>query len=160
MPFQKTVLGEPALGVAGDMYGHNPVFYHLPTPLAGEGGVYVGRAVWLDPADATGGTVLNKGTGKPIGIVRRVIGAPIEWRDEATMLIPEGMPVTVVAVGNMVAAPTTAATLGQKVFASLTTGELSTDAAGATVAGAVETNFAVKGNAAAGETVHISYQLP
>lgn len=151
MAFQTQVYAEPALGVQGQRYGGNPARYYLPTPLAGENGVTVGRCVWRVATDATGQTVANTGTGAPAGIACREKTVPQEMFAEATMRIPAGYPVPVMQEGDVVLVSTTPAVVGQRVFAKLATGEVSTAAPGATVSGAVETVFEVRKAAPANE---------
>lgn len=151
MPFQKQVNEEVARGIPGQRYGGNPVSHLLPTPRAGAGGVTVGNFVWLDPSDTTGQTVINTGTGKPLGIAQREKNVRLGTDEEATMLIPAGCPVPTVLAGDLIIVSGTAATLGQKVFATLATGVPVTGAAGATVSGAVESNFSVREAAAINE---------
>jgi len=151
MPFQSNVKESVARGIPGQRYGGNPVTHLLPTPKAGAGGVTVGRFVWLDPSDTTGQTVINTGTGYPLGIAQRNRVHPLPADKEASMLIPAGSTVAVVTSGDLIIASGTAATPGQKVFATLTTGAPVTGTAGATVSGAVESNFMVREAAAVNE---------
>lgn len=156
MPFQKQVNEDIARGIPGQRYGGNPVTHLLPTPRAGADGVTVGYFVWLDPSDATGQTVINTGTGKPLGIAQREKSARLGTDKEATMLIPAGCPVPTIQAGDLVIVAETAAAPGETVFATLATGVPVTGAAGATVAGAEESNFLVREAAAAGEPFLIS----
>lgn len=151
MPFQKQVNENIARGIPGQRYGGNPVTHLLPTPKAGADGVTVGNFVWLDPADTTGQTVINTGTGKPLGIAQREKSVRLGLDEEASMLIPAGWPVAVVLAGDQIIVSATAAAPGQKVFATLGTGVPVTGAAGATVSGAVESNFSVREAAAINE---------
>ena len=147
MSFQKQVNADPALGVAGQPYGGNPSRYYLPTPLAGDDGVTVGLFVW--PVGV--GRVANAGTGAPIGVATREKTVPIPLLENASMLIPSGLPVSTLQEGEILLAAATAVTVGQKVFASLTTGKVATGAAGATVSGHVETIFEVRTAASAND---------
>ena len=111
----------------------------------------MGYFAWADPADVSGRTVINTGTGKPLGIVQREKTVRLGADEEATMLIPEGCAVPTVRAGDLIIASGTAAVYGQKVFATLATGQPVTGDAGGTVAGAVESNFSVREAAAADE---------
>lgn len=144
MATQKQV-GGIALGVPGTLYGHNPAAFYLPTPIAGAGGVTIGNFAW--PADDT---MVNNGTGTPVGVVVRVRVQPLPSDEDATMLIPAGHAVPVLVRGSIILASAAAASVGQKVFANLATGAASTAAAGATVEGHIETEFTVRTSAAAG----------
>lgn len=156
MGFQKTINIQPAPAVEGDFASANP----RASVLAGEGafiadtaGVTVGRFAWADSS----GLVTNAGAGAPTGFVHREQQALITaWLGETSMLVPEGLPITLHNEGDFWVKTLTVATVGQKVFASLTTGEVKTDAAGATVAGYVETIFKVGSAGAANELIKIT----
>lgn len=160
MPFQKTIATYPAAGVTGQRAGLNPVAMLLPVPTAGEGGVTVGNAVWLDPDAPT--TVIMETAQvasaypPPVGIVVRDMASTIPCEDEATMQISEGRPVAVAVRGDLLIAAPAAATVGQKIFANYTTGALSLGAAGGSVASSVETDWVVRSAGQAGEIIHIS----
>lgn len=160
MPFQQSVNTYPAGGVTGQRAGLNPVAMLLPVPTAGEGGVTVGNAVWLDPDAPT--TVIMETAQvasaypPPVGIVVRDMASTIPCEDEATMQISEGRPVAVAVRGDLLIAAPAAATVGQKVFANYTTGALSLGAAGGSVASSVETDWVVRSAGQAGDIIHIS----
>lgn len=158
MPFQSAISMYPAAGVTGQRAGLNPIAMLLPVPLAGEGGVTVGHAVWADPDDPTTVIMSNAGatTDKPAGIVVRDMASIVPCNAEATMQLEAGRPVAVAVRGDLLIAAPAAATVGQKVFANYTTGELSLGAAGATVASSVETDWLVRSAGAAGDIIHIS----
>lgn len=160
MTFQKTIATYPAAGVTGQRAGLNPVAMLLPVPTAGEGGVTVGNAVWLDPDAPT--TVIMETAQvasaypPPVGIVVRDMASTIPCEDEATMQISEGRPVAVAVRGDLLIAAPAAATVGQKVFANYTTGALSLGAAGGSVASSVETDWVVRSAGQTGDIIHIS----
>lgn len=160
MPFQQSVNTYPAGGVTGQRAGLNPVAMLLPVPTAGEGGVTVGNAVWLDPDAPT--TVIMETAQvasaypPPVGIVVRDMASTIPCADEATMQIEAGRPVAVAVRGDLLIAAPAAATVGQKVFANYTTGALSLGAAGGSVASSVETDWVVRSAGQAGDIIHIS----
>lgn len=160
MPFQKNIATYPAAGVTGQRAGLNPVAMLLPVPTAGEGGVTVGNAVWLDPDAPT--TVIMETAQvasaypPPVGIVVRDMASTIPCEDEATMQISEGRPVAVAVRGDLLIAAPAAATVGQKIFANYTTGALSLGAAGGSVASSVETDWVVRSAGQAGDIIHIS----
>lgn len=160
MPFQQSVNTYPAGGVTGQRAGLNPVAMLLPVPTAGEGGVTVGNAVWLDPDAPT--TVIMETAQvasaypPPVGIVVRDMASTIPCADEATMQIEAGRPVAVAVRGDLLIAAPAAATVGQKVFANYTTGALSLGAAGGSVASSVETDWVVRSAGASGDIIHIS----
>lgn len=160
MPFQKTIATYPAAGVTGQRAGLNPVAMLLPVPTAGEGGVTVGNAVWLDPDAPT--TVIMETAQvasaypPPVGIVVRDMASTIPCADEATMQIEAGRPVAVAVRGDLLIAAPAAATVGQKVFANYTTGALSLGAAGGSVDSSVETDWVVRSAGQTGDIIHIS----
>lgn len=160
MPFQQSVNTYPAGGVTGQRAGLNPVAMLLPVPTAGEGGVTVGNAVWLDPDAPT--TVIMETAQvasaypPPVGIVVRDMASTIPCEDEATMQISDGRPVAVAVRGDLLIAAPAAATVGQKVFANYTTGALSLGAAGGSVASSVETDWVVRSAGQTGGIIHIS----
>ena len=160
MPFQQSVNTYPAGGVTGQRAGLNPVAMLLPVPTAGEGGVTVGNAVWLDPDAPT--TVIMETAQvasaypPPVGIVVRDMASTSPCEDEATMQISEGRPVAVAVRGDLLIAAPAAATVGQKVFANYTTGALSLGAAGGSVASSVETDWVVRSAGQTGDIIHIS----
>ena len=160
MPFQQSVNTYPAGGVTGQRAGLNPVAMLLPVPTAGEGGVTVGNAVWLDP-DAPPTVIMETAQvasayPPPVGIVVRDMASTIPCEDEATMQISEGRPVAVAVRGDLLIAAPAAATVGQKVFANYTTGALSLGAAGGSVASSVETDWVVRSAGQTGDIIHIS----
>jgi len=155
MTFQSTVNLQPAPAVAGDFASANPratVLADAGALVAGTGGVTVGRFAW-----ANSGVVLNSGTGAPTGFVHRENNALITaFLAESSLVIPDGMGLTLFNGGDFWAKTLTTATVGQKVFASLTTGEVKTGATGATVDGYVETSFKVASAASANELIKIT----
>lgn len=153
MGFQKHVSMYPAPGVPGQQAGLNPVAYLLPVPVAGEGGVLTGNAVWYDTQP---GSVKNAGTGAPLGIAQRVMTGLIPPTEEATMTILAGHSVAVVVRGDLLVSSAGTVTAGQKVFANLATGALTGGTAGGTVEGAAETDWIIRESAAAGDVFHIS----
>ena len=160
MPFQKSIATYPAAGVTGQRAGLNPIAMLLPVPTAGEGGVTVGNAVWLDPDAPT--TVIMETAQvasaypPPVGIVVRDMASTIPCEDEATMQIEAGRPVAVAVRGDLLIAAPAAATVGQKIFANYTTGALSLGAAGGSVDSSVETDWVVRSAGQTGDIIHIS----
>lgn len=158
MGFQKHVNQQPAIAVAGDFASANPraaVVSPQGAFVAGAAGVTVGRFAWVQ---ADGVTVLNTGTGKPDGFIHREQQALIStYLAEASNVIPQGFPVTVMRTGDYFATATVAAaTKGEKAFANLTDGTMQPAAAGATVAGFIETDFVVSVAAGVGELAAIT----
>ncbi len=158
MSFQTQVNITPAPAVAGDFASANPRASACAGPgemVAAAAGVTVGYFGWAD----ANGIVSNAGSGVPTGFVHRDMNALITtWLAQASMVIPQGQPVTLMSQGDFWAVTSTAATPGQKIFASLTTGQIETAAAGAAVAGYIETKWSVPAgfSCAAGELVKLT----
>ena len=158
MGFQTTVNLQQAPAVAGDFATANPRA-SFPAGegqyVAGASGVTVGRFAWID---ATTGLVSNTGTGKPDGFIHREQQALISvYLAEASNVVPQGFPVTVMRTGDYWATATVgAAAKGQKVFAKLSDGTMQAGAAGATISGFIETDFVITQAAALNELAVIS----
>lgn len=143
MTFQKTVNQQQAPAVAGDFASANAKMSAVAGPgqlVTGTGGANVAHFAWAD----SNGLVTNAGAGAPTGFIHRDQQALITtWLSDASLNIPQGMPVTLMTRGDFWVKTTTAASAGQKIFASLTDGSAQTGAAGATIAGYIETIWAV-----------------
>ncbi|WP_048996413.1 structural cement protein Gp24 [Burkholderia multivorans] len=154
--FQSQVNYTWAPAVEGDFASTNPRAVVLAGEgelVAGAGGVTVGRFAWAD----ANGNVTNAGTGAPTGFVHREQQALITvFLAKSSMVIPQGLAVTLHSAGDFWARTSTPATVGQKVFASNTDGSVQTAAAGATVAGYTETKWFVDSAGAANELIKIS----
>lgn len=137
MGFQTQVNQYPAPAVAGDFASSNPrasVVTGEATFVAGTVGVTVGRFAWAD----SNGLVTNAGQGAPTGFLHRDQQALITtFLADNTMLVPQGLPITLHAAGDFWAKATVAgATKGQKAFAKFQDGTVQFAAAGSTIAGA------------------------
>lgn len=158
MGFQTTVNLQQAPAVAGDFATANPRS-SFPAGegqhVAGASGVTVGRFAWIN---ASTGLVSNTGTGKPDGFIHREQQALISvYLAEASNLVPQGFPVTVMRTGDYwVTSTVAAATKGQKAFAKLSDGTIQPGAAGATIAGFIETDFVITQGCALNELAVIS----
>lgn len=156
MPFQKTVNQYYAPAVAGDFASTNPrasVLAGEGAFVAGTGGATVGVFAWAD----ANGLVTNAGSGAPTGFIHRDMQALITlFLAETSMVIPQGLPVTLHSAGDFWVKTGTVATVGQKAFASNTDGTVKTGATGATIAGYTETKWSVDSAGAVGELIKIS----
>jgi len=136
MPFQTQVNQYPAPAVEGDFASDNPAASVDAGPgqfVAGANGATVARFGWAD----ANGLVSNTGTGAPTGFIHRDLQAlNYNLLSDATMVIPEGYPVTLMSAGDFWARCTGPATVGQKIFASLADGSVIADAAGSTIGAA------------------------
>lgn len=156
MPFQTAVHNDPNPAVAGDFASANPRASVVAGPgafVAGSGGANIGLFAWAD----ANGLVTNAGSGVPTGFIHRDLqGLITAWLAEASMNIPQGLPVTLMSAGDFWAKTLTTATVGQKVFASNTDGTVKTGATGATIAGYTETKWYVGSAAAANDLIKIT----
>jgi hypothetical protein len=146
MGFQTQVNVLPAPGVEGDFCSANPRASVLAGPgafVAGPNGLLVGRFAWVDQGNYT--FVNNSGQGTPDGFVHREQQALITvWLQEATMLVPSGIGVTLHQAGDfwVVNRGSAQAMPRMKAYALFGSGSVSFAAtgnppAGATVTGAV-----------------------
>jgi hypothetical protein len=151
--FQNKVNLQQAPAVAGDFASSNPRASVLAGEgglVSGPGGVTVGRFAWILP---DGKTVVNYGTApaKPAGFVHREQQALITaFLGEASNVIPEGMPVTLMSEGDFFAlnAGPSASTMEETIYASYSDGSVHMGAApaGASVTGSMgSTNTAALG---------------
>jgi hypothetical protein len=156
MGFQTTVNQYQAPAVEGDFCSANPRASVIAGPgafTAGAGGAIVGRFAWAD----ANGAVTNAGSGVPTGFIHRDMQALITtWLGAASLVIPQGVAMTLHRSGDFWVKSLTTATVDQKVFASNTDGTTKTGAAGATIAGYTETAWFVDSAGAANELVKIS----
>jgi hypothetical protein len=140
MSFQTNVNVQPAVGVEGDFASANPRFVALVGAggfVAGPSGVTVGRFAWItdqtiDDMNAPA-TVNSFGVGLVGGFIHREQqGLNTTYLSEASMTVPQGFPVTVMAGGDFLVknAGTTQATPGMKAYANFTNGTVSFAATG------------------------------
>lgn len=149
MPFQKTVNLYNPLAVAGDFASTNP----RATYDASEGalvasllGVTVGKFAWVDLATNT--LVSNAATSnsQPSGFVHRdQQGLITAYLGEASMVIPQGFPVTLHVSGDFFAKLTgsTPVTPGTALYVNFATGDVLAGAAptGASATGSIGSTF-------------------
>lgn len=155
--FQALANTVPAPGVEGDFASLNPMYFFPAGPggmVAGDslisgglGGVLVGRFAWpennfLDPDNAP--TVVNNfGSGAPMGLItRRQTGLITLFLNEAALVVPTGLGVSVCTAGDLwvVNRGTTQALIGQKVYANFSTGAARFGASGSPTTGASSTS--------------------
>lgn len=164
MSFQKSVNINPPLGVKGSFasigVSHSAIA-GVEQFVAGTSGLTIAEFAW---ANTIGGETQNAKPADTTNWVQGFVGRDSNiavltaWQDQATMLIPKGLPVTIFDRGDFFVTATTVATVGQKVFASDTNGTIATGAAGGTVAGHTETEYTVKSSGAVGVIIKISAQ--
>jgi hypothetical protein len=156
MGFQASVNQYQAPACEGDFASSNPRASVVAGPgafTAGSGGATVGRFAWAD----SNGYVTNAGSGAPTGFIHRDMQALITtYLASNSMVIPQGLAMTLHRAGEFWVRTATSATVGQKVFASNTDGSVKTGTAGATISGYTETNFFVDSVGNANELIKIS----
>lgn len=132
MGFQTQVNLQQAPAVAGDFASSNPraaVVAPEAGYVTGAAGVTVGRFAWIQ---SDGLTVLNAGQGVPAGFIHREQQALITtYLAEASNLVPEGFPITVMRTGDYyVTATVSTAVVGEKAYAKLQDGTITFAATG------------------------------
>ena len=142
MGFQKTVNINPAQGVAGDFASNNPIFSLVAGEgqlKAGEDGVKVGVFAFADLAT---GLVSNKHTeGARCGFVPRAQNlAIIGYSAEASLVIPKGREITLIASGDFFA-EVEGGNVGDAIVASKADGTLKAVADASAEADGVDTGF-------------------
>lgn len=161
MAFQGTINRVNTFGIQGDLANGQVPHYTATTPRVYTGEtIYAGDFVWV--SDDNGVAVAKKASqsGKPTGIVQRVLDVPLAVSDVATLQIPVGRKCDVVVWGDVFVKTTDSASVGKKLFVNNTTGAITCGNAGASISGATETDWTVislaNNAAAAGGSVVIA----
>lgn len=144
MTFQSTVNRVNTFGLPGDLANGQVPHYAPTTPrVAADATVYCGDFVWID--DQNGVSTCSKaGTGKPVGIVQRVLDVPAyNIKSEGSLQIPAGRTAQVVTWGDVFVKVANAAAVGQKLFVNNSTGEIKAGAASGSVASSTETDWVI-----------------
>lgn len=149
MPFQNSVNTYNPLAVAGDFASTNPrATYDAGEAalVAGLLGVTVGKFAWVDLATNRIATNAASSNSQPAGFVHRDQQALITlYLGEASMVIPQGFPVTLHVSGDFFAklTGTTPVTPGTALYANFATGDVLAGAAptGATATGSIGSTF-------------------
>lgn len=146
MAFQTTVAANPAYAVAGDFASANPwrsVDAGVAQYVADTGGVTLGVGGWANP---TTGLVSNTYNGGLFGIAGRTQqGYITTFLGSASMVMNEGLPVTLYDGGDFWASFAAGGAFEQKVYANLTTGVLTAGATGSNPAGGSGTASSISG---------------
>ena len=150
--FQQQVYNQPVQAVAGDFASLNPYFTFNAGPgglVAGAAGCTVGLFAWaINPDDPNGGPTLasNTGIGAPTGFVHRALqGLNTTFLSDASMLIPQGLHVTLMTGGDfwVINNGTAQALIGQKAFAITANGKAAFANAGTVYGGASATGSSI-----------------
>jgi hypothetical protein len=157
--FQTQVYNQPAQAVAGDFASANPYFTFDAGPgglVAGAAGVTVGRFAWvtapLDPNSACQ-IANNFGQGQPAGFVHRSLqGLNTVFLSDASMLIPQGLMVTLMTGGDFwvinsgtvaAVAPGANQPIPMKAYASLSNGAIAFNVTGTPPTGSSSTTSTI-----------------
>ena len=144
MAFQSTVNRVNTYGIQGDLANGQVPHYTPTTPVVyTDETIYAGDFVWV--TDTNGAAVAKKASqsGKPTGIVQRVLDNRLGCADEGSLQIAVGHQCSVVVWGDMFIKTTDSAAVGKKIFVNNTTGAITCGNAGASVSGATETDWTV-----------------
>lgn len=122
MAFQTSVYSQQAPAVEGNFSSANPRVSLLTGEgalVTGTNGVVVGNFAWANSS----GVVSNAGGAGQIGFVNRDMNALITaWLGASSMIIPAGLPVTLLTQGDFWDKFAGGAVMGQKVYAYLADG--------------------------------------
>jgi hypothetical protein len=159
MGFPTQVNVVPGVGVAGDFASANPRASVVNGPgafVAGPAGVAVGRFAWADSSNLR---VNNFGGGKPTGFVHRAQqGLITRFLEEASMVVPAGLPVTLFSAGDFWVKNDggTTSAISQTAYVNNSTGQVQfgTNWTGATVTGSIAANVVT--GSIAGNTLTVS----
>ena len=161
MAFQTTVNRVNTFGIQGDLANGQVPHYTPTTPVVYTGEtIYAGDFVWV--TDTNGAAVAKKASqsGKPTGIVQRILDNPLAANSDASLQIPAGHQASVIVWGDVFVKTTDSAAVGKKLFVNNTTGAITCGNAGASVSGATETDWTIvslaNNAAAAGGSVVIA----
>ena len=153
MAFQSTMNRVNTFGIQGDVANGQVPHYAPTTPRVASGEtIYAGDFVWVSDTNGVATCAKASQSGKPTGIVQRVLDVALASSSDASLQIPVGRKADVVVWGDMFVKTTDSAAVGKKLFVNNTTGAITCGNAGASVSGATETDWTVvslAGNAAA-----------
>jgi len=131
-------------GIQGDVANGQVPHYTPTTPRVASGEtIYAGDFVWVSDTNGVATCAKASQSGKPTGIVQRVLEAPLGCADAASLQIPVGRKADVVVWGDMFVKTTDTAAVGKKLFVNNTTGAITCGNAGASVSGATETDWTI-----------------
>lgn len=155
---QQTVSLLQPIGTPGQRVNLNPLNV-VASPndgfRAGANGLAVGAFAWADPSDASGRTLLNSGSGSPLGFLHKNrTGVIIQWLGRAVNGILAGQETVIYNGGDFsaIVGGTAPVTSGTQVYADPTTGAVCASSS----KGAVPTNFTFTSGGNVGDLVSIS----
>lgn len=144
MAFQNTMNRVNTFGIQGDLANGQVPHYTPTTPRvkAGET-IYAGDFVWVADTNGVAECAKASQSGKPTGIVQRVMDVALPCTATASLQVPVGRKADVIVWGDVFVKTTDSASVGNKLFVNNTTGAITNAAAGATVSGATETDWKI-----------------
>ena len=155
---QQTVSLLQPIGTPGQRANLNPLnIVAAPNDgfRAGANGLAVGAFAWLDPNDPAGRTLLNSGSGSPLGFLHKNrTGVVVQWLSRAASGILPGQETVLYNGGDFFATVggTAAVTSGSQVYVDPTSGAVCASSS----KGAVPTNFTFTSSGNVGDLVSIS----
>lgn len=157
--FQSRMNLTPALGLAGQVAGNNPVIYAIKQAKSANN-LTIGNFTWYDKSlsEAEGTLTVNStGTEQVFGIVAHTATYfNTNTQSGASMTISTGDYADIIRKGDIYVNSINASTYGDKVFANLDDGAIIVGQAGATIENAIETDFTVVEGGDAGTNIIIS----
>lgn len=145
MAFQNTMNRVNTFGIQGDLANGQVPHYTATTPRVKEGEtIYAGDFVWVADNNGVAECAKASQSGKPTGIVQRVMDVALPCTATASLKIPAGRKADVIVWGDVFVKTTDTASVGKKLFVNNTTGAITCGNAGASVSGATETDWVVK----------------
>lgn len=124
MPLQQQVNIDLAPAVPGQKATPDQSVYTPINYLASENGVSMGTFCWA-AAEAGFARATPLASEAPLGFVERVISSYLfDVREEASMLVPEGLALTIAVRGDYWVQTTEAATVGGQVYVDKTNGNI------------------------------------
>ena len=144
MAFQNTMNRVNTFGIQGDLANGQVPHYTATTPRvkAGET-IYAGDFVWVEDTNGVAVCAKASQSGKPTGIVQRVMDVALPCTSDASLQIPVGRKADVIVWGDVFVKTTDSASVGNKLFVNNTTGAITNAAAGTSVSGATETDWVI-----------------
>ena len=145
MAFQNTMNRVRTFGIQGDLANGQTPHYTATTPRVYTGEtIYAGDFVWVEDTNGVAYAKKASQSGKPTGIVQRVMDVALPATSTASLQIPVGRKCDVIVWGDVYVKTTDQASVGKKLFVNNTTGAITCGNAGASVSGATETDWVVK----------------
>ena len=112
---QNTMNRVNTFGIQGDVANGQVPHYTPTTPrVAADETIYAGDFVWVSDTNGVATCAKASQSGKPTGIVQRVLDLPLGCADAASLQIPVGRKADVVVWGDMFVKTTDSAAVGKQ----------------------------------------------